>query len=191
RPAYLGALQTFAGVGARVVTVVSDAEGLRTDELERHLRGGLRPKLCTIVPNFQNPSGATMPTERRAHLAALADRYGFLIVEDDPYRELRFDGDALPPLRAHTDLAVWLGSSSKILAPGLRVGWLAAPAALVGALTRAKQRVDLHTPTLNQLVVLDLLREREFLDAHVTRLRACYAERCDALLRALRDEMGD
>lgn len=190
RPAYLGALQTFAGVGARVVTVVSDAEGLRTDELERHLRGGLRPKLCTIVPNFQNPSGATMPTERRAHLASLAERYGFLIVEDDPYRELRFDGDSLPPLRAHTDLAIGLGSSSKILAPGLRVGWIAAPSPLVDALTRTKQRVDLHTPTLNQLVVLDVLRDVAFLNAHIARLRVCYAARRDALLTALRHHLA-
>src|SRR5690606_19652982 len=149
------------------------------------------PKAVTVVPNFQNPTGATMAPERRAHLASLAERYGFLVIEDDPYRALRFDGDDLAPLRSYTDLAVTLGSSSKVLAPGLRVGWLAAPAELTRALVRAKQSADLHTPMLNQLVVADLLGDGTFIEEHVARLRTLYSRRCRALTDALRALFGD
>jgi 2-aminoadipate transaminase len=191
RPAYLGSLQAFAAAGATMHAVTTDEQGLRTDELEAALRAGLRPKLCSVVPNFQNPSGATLTSERRVHLAALAEHYGFVVVEDDPYRALRFDGPDLAPIRAHTDLAVTLGSTSKILAPGLRVGWAIAPPALLAPMVRAKQAADLHTSTTTQYVALDLLRDTAFLDAHVASLRARYAARCEALANALHTTLGD
>lgn len=190
-PAYLGALQSFLAAGARIVELPSDQDGLRTDVVEERLRSGFRPKAVTVVPNFQNPTGATMAPERRAHLAALAERYGFVVIEDDPYRALRFDGDELPPLRSYTDLAITLGSSSKVLAPGLRVGWLAAPAELTRALVRVKQSADLHTPALNQLVVADVLSDRTFTEDHVAGLRGLYFRRCRALTDALRALFGD
>jgi 2-aminoadipate transaminase len=190
-PAYLGSLQVLTAAGARIVEVQSDADGMRTDALEQLLCDGLRPKLCTVVPNFQNPTGSTLSHERRVHLAALADHYGFVVVEDDPYRALRFRGDDVAPVRANSDLAVTLGSSSKVLAPGLRVGWLAGPPELVRHVVRAKQSVDLHTPMLNQLAVADVLRDRSFLTQHVRRLRALYSLRCEALTTALAAVFGE
>jgi 2-aminoadipate transaminase len=190
RPAYLGSLQCFAAAGARVVTIPVDADGLRTDELERELRAGLRPKLCAVVPNFQNPSGATLSEERRVYLGALAEHYGFVVVEDDPYRALRFDGDELAPVRRHTELAVTLGSTSKILAPGLRVGWVIAPAALRAPMVRAKQAADLHTSTTTQYLALEMLSDHAAMEEHVARLRALYAQRCHALSCAVGQELA-
>jgi 2-aminoadipate transaminase len=191
RPAYLGSLQAFTAAGAEVVTVGSDDDGMCTDELERRLRRGLRPKALSVVPNFQNPSGTTLAVERRVHLAGLAERYGFVVIEDDPYRALRFTGQDVAPIRAHTDLAVTLGSTSKTIAPGLRVGWLAAPRALVGPLVRAKQTADLHTSTFAQHLVVDLLGDDAFLVAHIARLRALYRERAAALAGSLAARFGD
>jgi 2-aminoadipate transaminase len=191
RPAYLGSLQAFTGAGASVVTVPIDDEGLRTGDLELALRAGLRPKLCSVVPNFQNPSGTTMSATRRVHLAELAEHYGFVVVEDDPYRALRFRGDEVAPIRSHTDLAVTLGSTSKILAPGLRVGWAIAPPALLAPMVRAKQAADLHTSTTTQYVAHDLLSDEAFMQEHVAELRHRYAERCEVLAHALRVELAD
>jgi 2-aminoadipate transaminase len=191
RPAYLGSLQALRAAQATFFAVTSDEHGLRTDELEHALRDGLRPKLCTVVPNFQNPSGATMTTERRAHLGALAERYGFVVVEDDPYRVLRFRGEQPAPIRNHTELAVTLGSTSKLLAPGLRVGWAIAPPGLLAPLVRAKQSADLHTSTTTQLLALELLADPAFLSEHVRRLQDCYSARCAALLRALRHDVPE
>jgi 2-aminoadipate transaminase len=170
----------FAEVG-------TDEYGLRPDMLEDLLVAGLRPKLLYTVPNFQNPSGATLPLERRRHLAALADRFGFLIVEDDPYGVLRFRGDHVPSIRTFSDRVVTLGTASKLLAPGLRVAWLASPAWLFGSLVRLKQAADLHTSTLSQRIAADVLADHDFVAAHVRRIASIYRERCDALAGAVAD----
>jgi 2-aminoadipate transaminase len=184
-PSYLGALQALQACGPRFIEVPSDAAGLDTDRLADVLESGARPKLVYTVPNFQNPTGATLSLARRQHLAALADRYGFVVVEDDPYGVLRFRGNALPPIRSFSDRVVTLGTSSKLLAPGLRVAWLAAPAWLVGPLVRLKQAADLHTSTLAQRIVADVLADDDFLVGHVARIAALYRARCDALVDAV------
>lgn len=184
-PTYLGALSALHWSGAQVVGIDGDAGGLRTDLLEERLRGGLRPRFVYVVTNFANPTGATLTAERRAHLAALAERFGFVIVEDDPYGALRWRGDVLPPLRAWTDRVVTLGTASKVLAPGLRVGWLTGPDWLVPSIVVAKQGTDLHTSTLNQWLVHELLADRLWLDAHVARLIEVYRTRATALTDAL------
>ena len=171
--------------------VEADRDGLRTDLLEARLAAGLRPRLCYVVANFQNPSGGTLALDRRRHLAALADRYGFVIVEDDPYGALRFRGTALPPVRSFTPLAVTLGTASKILAPGLRVGWLAAPAWLHGPLVRLKQAADLHTSTLCQRMALEVLSDEAFMADHLTGLGPFYGQRGDALADAIEAELGE
>jgi 2-aminoadipate transaminase len=144
-----------------------------------------------VVANFQNPSGGTLALDRRRHLAELADRYGFVIIEDDPYGALRFRGDPLPPVRTFTELAVTLGTVSKLLAPGLRVGWLAAPEWLHGPLVRLKQAADLHTSTLCQRMAVDVLSDGPFMEAHLAGLGPFYGARCDALAAALQAELGD
>lgn len=190
-PAYVGAVQTFRAAGARLLPVPGDGDGLRVDVLEQRLRDGARPCLVYVVANFDNPTGATLSLDRRRALAGLADRYGFLVVEDDPYGELRWAGDALPPVAAFTDRCVSLGTISKTLCPGLRIGYLVAPPALVDAVVRLKQATDLHTSTLAQRAAHELVSTPGFYAAHVARLPALYRRRAAALTGALRAELGD
>lgn len=191
-PSYLGALQRAEAAGARIVTVPGDGDGLDPAALERLLAGGTRPALCYVVSNFANPSGATLSAVRRRHLAELATRHGFVVVDDDPYGELRFEGAGPAALRAGApDWTISLGSASKVLSPGARVGWLTAPDRLLGPLVRAKQIADLHTPGLTQLMVADVLADEAFMAAHLRRLRATYRRRCTVLLDALRRHLGD
>ncbi|MCX5332359.1 PLP-dependent aminotransferase family protein [Streptomyces sp. NBC_00140] len=185
-PCYLAALQVFGLAGARVVAVPGDAQGPDVDALAE-LVVRERPKLFYTVPTFQNPSGRTMSAERRAGVAEVAGRYGVWIVEDDPYGELRFEGERLPWIASYPgaeDRTVLLGSFSKVMAPGLRLGWLRAPSELRRACVVAKQAADLHTPTVNQLAAARYLEERD-LDAHVARVAAVYGERRDAMLAGL------
>ncbi|OLZ60800.1 transcriptional regulator [Streptomyces sp. IMTB 2501] len=183
-PCYLAALQVFGLAGARVVAVPGDADGVDPAALEEAIRRE-RPKLLYLVPTFQNPTGRTMPAPRRAAVAEAAARQGLWIIEDDPYGELRYDGERVPWITAlpgAADRTVLLGSFSKVMAPGLRLGWLRAPAELRRACAVAKQAADLHTPTLNQLAAARCLN---VLDAHVERVRAVYGARRDAMLAGL------
>ncbi|HSL56583.1 MAG TPA: PLP-dependent aminotransferase family protein [Acidimicrobiales bacterium] len=190
-PGYLGALQALRAAGVRVVGVPVDDDGLRVDSLDALLRDGLRPRLVYTVPTFSNPTGATLSAERRAALAALADRHGVVVVEDAPYEDLRFRGASLPPVAAGTDRVVSLGSFSKTIAPGLRVGWARGPVDVVRALVTLKQATDLHTSTLAQHLVLALLRRPGWLDAHIAASAASYARREAALAAALVAALGE
>ncbi|MFF8934784.1 PLP-dependent aminotransferase family protein [Streptomyces paradoxus] len=185
-PCYLAALQAFGFAGARVLAVPGDEHGLDPGALEE-LVVRERPKLLYTVPTFQNPTGRTLPAGRRAAVAAVAARHGLWIVEDDPYGELRYDGERLPWIAAHPgaeDRTVLLGSFSKVMAPGLRLGWLRAPGELRRACAVAKQAADLHTPTVNQLAAARYLADND-LDAHVARVAGVYRERRDAMLSGL------
>ncbi|MFJ1602813.1 PLP-dependent aminotransferase family protein [Streptomyces sp. NPDC088253] len=191
-PCYLAALQAFAFAGARVVAVPVDADGggIDPDALDE-LVTRERPKLLYTVPTFQNPTGRTMAGERRAAVASVAARRGVWIVEDDPYGELRFEGERVPWIASYDgaqDRTVLLGSFSKVMAPGLRLGWLRAPAALLRACAVAKQAADLHTPTVNQLAAARYLADRD-LDAHVARVAGVYRERRDAMLAGIADAL--
>jgi len=189
-PCYLAALQAFGFAGARVVPVPGDADGVDAEALEA-LVAQERPKLLYTVPTFQNPTGRTMPAARRAAVAEAALRHGLWVVEDDPYGELRFEGERVPWIASYdgaADRVVLLGSFSKVMAPGLRLGWLRAPAALRRACAVAKQAADLHTPTVNQLAAARYLTDRD-LDAHVARVAGVYRERRDAMLAGLADAL--
>ncbi len=195
-PTYLGALQAFNVFGADYVTVPTDDDGLRTDLLEDALRSG--PKFMYILPNFQNPAGVTLSLERRRELVALADKYGIPIIEDDPYGQLRYEGDHLPSLlmldRETRGIrgddgyllgnVIYLSTFSKTLAPGLRLGWIVAPPDVIAKLVQLKQGADLHTSTFTQIIAYEVARGG-FLDDHVRRLRVFYRERRDAMLAAL------
>jgi DNA-binding transcriptional MocR family regulator len=206
RPAYVGALRALAAYQPTVVGIPVDGEGMDTRHLAALLADGLRPKLCYVVPNFSNPSGATMPADRRHHLTELAARHGFVIVEDDPYGDLRFHGEPVEPVAALGGAVaavgggvaavggaadvVYLGSFSKVMAPALRVGYAAAPPWLTRPIVLAKQATDLTSSAFTQLLVAELLQTEGWLDAHVGRLRALYAERCDALLASIERRLG-
>jgi 2-aminoadipate transaminase len=185
-PLYHGTRQVLDACGARLVPVPVDAQGLDVERLRVALRGGLRPRLVVVVPNHSNPSGATLAEERRTALGALAMRYGFVILEDDAYHGLGFAGAAPPPVRTHApDHTVTLGSASKMIAPGLRLGWLGAPGWLAPTLALIKQTLDLHTSTLDQLVVAEILRDDAFLRAHLATVRSRNARRAATLVDAL------
>lgn len=191
-PCYLAALQAFAFAGARVVPVPCDEAGIDPAALD-DLVALHRPKLLYTVPTFQNPTGRTLPADRRAAIARVAERRGLWIVEDDPYGELRFEGERAPWIATYPgagDRTVLLSSFSKVMAPGLRLGWLRAPAGLLRACAVAKQAADLHTPTVNQLAAARYLADRD-LDAHVARVAGVYRERRDAMLAGLADALPD
>lgn len=190
-PVYVGALQVFQAAGAALHPVRVDADGMAVDVLADHLARGLRPRLVHTVSTFHNPRGATLGAPRRAHLAELAERYGFLVVEDDPYGLLAFDGAPPAPVAAHGDRVVRLGSASKVLAPALRVGWLTGPAPLCAAVERLKQSTDLCTSSLTQLVTAELLADDVWFAAHLHRLRTALRERATALTGAVATVFGD
>ncbi len=193
-PTYLGALQAFNVYGAEYASVPCDEHGMRTELLEAHLRLG--PKFMYVLPNFQNPGGTTLSEDRRHALVALADKYGIPIVEDDPYGQLRYEGEHLPPLvlldRENIKRddgytlgnVIYLSSFSKTLAPGLRLGWIVAPPQVISKLVELKQGADLHTPTFTQVVAHEVARGN-FLDEHIKKIRQVYRERRDVMLAAL------
>ncbi len=190
-PGYVGAIQALRLSGADLLGIPSDGDGLRVDLLADHLAAGVRPGLVYVVAQLDNPTAATLSTERRHELARLADRYGFVIVDDDPYGALRWRGEDPVALRTLSDRVVTLGTTSKVLCPGLRVGWAAGPTDLARPLILLKQAVDLQTTTLTQRIAHRVLSRPGFLAPHVDRLRATYAARCDALATSLERHLGD
>jgi 2-aminoadipate transaminase len=195
-PTYLGALQAFNVYGAEYVCVPSDNDGLRTNQLEASLRLG--PKFMYVLPNFQNPGGTTLAEGRRHELVLLAERYGIPIIEDDPYGQLRYEGEHLTPLivldrqnlRGDDGYSkgnvIYLSTFSKTLAPGLRLGWMVAPPDVIAKLVQLKQSADLHTSTFVQMVAYEVARDN-FLDEHIKLIRRVYGERRDVMLKALEE----
>lgn len=193
-PLYLGASQVLQLSLARVHPIAVDRDGLDVGRLEALLADGVPIKLVYTVAAFQNPTGATLSAERRVALAALAERHGFVVVEDDPYGHLRWSGSPLDPVAASTGRSVRLGTQSKTVAPGLRVGWAVVPPTIDGlraAMTRVKQATDLHTSTLSQRAVARLLVQPDWYDAQVARIVPMYRDRALALDGALRAALGD
>jgi 2-aminoadipate transaminase len=194
-PTYLGALQAWRPYQPTFVTVPIDAEGMDVAFLERLLADGLRPRFCYLVSCFQNPTGVTLSPARRRALVELAARYQLPIVEDDPYGELAYDGERTTPLAAidsamHGELrhVIYLSTLSKLLAPGLRVGWVAAPPSIIARMSQAKQGMDLHSSSLAQLVAYEACRDG-LLDRHVPLIRSIYRARRDAMSAALKAHM--
>jgi len=192
-PTYLGALQAWNAYGAQYISVPSDENGMIVDELEKALRVG--PKFIYVLPNFQNPAGSTLNLERRKMLVELADRYGVPIIEDDPYGQLRYEGEHLPAVvtldsqfrgddGTYTGNVIYLSTFSKILAPGIRLAWVVAPQEVIRKLVMAKQAADLHTATFNQIVAFEV-GKGGFLDEHVKFIRAMYKERREIMLETM------
>ncbi|MBI4901305.1 MAG: PLP-dependent aminotransferase family protein [Actinobacteria bacterium] len=186
RPTYLTAVQAFTLVGARLVGVDSDDYGMLPDALADAIETH-DPKLVYLVPTFQNPTGRTMSAERRAAIADVLVRTGVPLLEDDPYGELRFEGEPLSPIAAQPGMAertVLLNSASKVMAPGVRIGWLRAEGQILRSLEIAKQGVGLQTAVTDQLAIAHYLATYD-LDAHIARVADVYRTRRDAMLAAL------
>lgn len=183
-PGYLGAVQVLKSNGYHLVGIPVDADGLQVDDLEAKLAAGLRPRLVYTNPAFQNPTGACLSQERATKLVALAEEYGFLVMADDPYIELYLSGERPRPIPSSANVA-YLGSTSKVIAPGLRIGWLDATEDIVSRVALAKQAADLQTATLNQLLVAEVLSDGRWWDAHLDALRLGYRGRRAALQAAV------
>ncbi|MEY3992282.1 MAG: 2-aminoadipate transaminase [Pseudomonadota bacterium] len=186
-PTYLGALQAFMPMEPDVVSVDSDDEGVDATDLRGKTRDA---RFIYLLPNFQNPTGRTMSEARRAAVAQVALDTGLPVIEDNPYGDLWFDQAPAASLSSRLpEQSLYLGSFSKILAPGLRLGYVVAPRALYPKLLQAKQAADLHTPSFNQRVVAEVLKDG-FIDRHVPTIRALYKRQCKAMLQALEREMA-
>ena len=195
-PTYLGALQAWSAYGAEYVTVPMDENGMITEDLEGALRSGV--KFIYVLPNFQNPTGVTLSLERRHQLITTADHYGVPIIEDDPYGQLRYEGENLPSIvtldneyrrngtNEYRGNVIYLSTFSKTLAPGLRLAWVIAPAPVIRKLVQAKQGADLHTATFNQIVAYEVARGG-FLDRHIWLIRRVYGERRNIMLDAMEE----
>ncbi|MDP3835213.1 MAG: PLP-dependent aminotransferase family protein [Hydrogenophaga sp.] len=190
-PTYLGALQAFTPMEPQIEAVASDAEGIDVDDLERRAGSGAnRARFLYVLPNFQNPTGRSMSEARRAALVERAAALGLPIVEDNPYGDLWFDAPPPLPLAARNpEGCIYLGSFSKVLAPGLRLGFIVAPQAVYPKLLQAKQAADLHSPGFNQRMVSEVIKDG-FLDRHVPTIRALYKSQCHAMLESLTAEMA-
>jgi len=185
-PTYLGALQAFAPMEPHVIAVPGDENGLDADRLADTPDA----RFLYVLPNFQNPTGRTMSEAGRQSLSQRAESLGLPIIEDNPYGDLWFDAPPPAPLTSRNpDGCVYLGSFSKVLAPGLRLGYVVAPPAIFSKLLQAKQAADLHSPGFNQRVVADVL-QGGFLDRHVPTIRTLYKSQRDAMLAALAREMA-
>ena len=190
-PAYLGAVQALELFQPRFEVIPGDEHGMQVELLAERLAAGLRPKLIYVVPNFHNPSGATMSLDRRRLLAALADRYELLIIEDDPYGAIRFAGEPLPPVASFSERVVHLSTFSKIVAPGFRVGWMIGPPEVMSWVARAKQAADLHTSSFAQFLLANVVSQPGWLDLQKARIVPMYRDRCHALADALDATLGD
>jgi 2-aminoadipate transaminase len=188
-PTYLGALMAFESAGLAVESVSMDEDGLRVDALAERLEAGLRPKLLYVIPDYQNPSGWTLPLERRHALVELCRKYDVLIFEDVAYREITFDGSSQPSLWSlGPDVVLQAGTFSKLLSPGVRLGWAAARRDVIARLAAAKQLTDQCAGALGQRIVEEYGRAGLF-ERGVPRSRELYASHWRAMDAALRTNM--
>jgi 2-aminoadipate transaminase len=187
-PSYLGALQAFSAYQPNPVVIPLDNEGMRMDILEERLRelGPRGAKFIYTIPNFQNPAGVTMSLARRKRLLELANEYQIPVIEDDPYGRLRYEGEGLPALRSMDENVIYLGTASKIFAPGLRIAWCIAPKPLLAKLNLCKQGADLCTSAYDQMMCEQYFSKLDWRGTN-EKTRLVYAERRDAMLAALEE----
>ncbi|HBW62999.1 PLP-dependent aminotransferase family protein [Comamonas kerstersii] len=190
KPTYLGALQAFTPFEPTPVGVNSDDEGMLIDDFAAKVgTGENKARLAYVLPNFQNPTGRTMSEARRQALVEKARELDIPLIEDNPYGDLWYEGEPPLPLAARNpEGVIYMGSFSKVLAPGLRVGFIVAPKSVYGKLTQAKQAADLHSPSFNQRVVAEVMKDG-FLHSHIPTIRAMYKVQRDVMLMALEAEM--
>lgn len=189
RPTYLGAIDAFKAYGPEFVEIQTDDNGMIMEDLERVLKETKNVKFIYLVPDFQNPSGRTWNRERRERLVELANEYDVAIIEDNPYGELRFEGEQLPAV-AHYDTTgnvVFLGTLSKIFCPGLRIGWIAAKKEVIEKYVLIKQSSDLQTNTLSQMQASMFLEDYD-IEAHIEKIKDLYRKRRDLMIKTMEEE---
>jgi 2-aminoadipate transaminase len=185
RPTYLGAIQAWNGYQANFCTVSLDDDGMCVEEIPVLIEAGHKPRLIYVLPNFHNPAGTTLSLERRKRLVEISRKYDLIILEDDPYGQLRFEGeDIIPIFRLAPERTIYMSTFSKTLAPGIRLAWVVAPKPLIQRMVQAKQGADLHTGTFVQMIANDIC-QRGFLRQHVKDIISAYRERRDVMLDAL------
>lgn len=190
KPTYLGALQAFTPMEPVAVGVDSDDEGMLVEDFAAKVGTGVdKARIAYVLPNFQNPTGRTMSEARRQALVEKAKELDIPLIEDNPYGDLWYEQEPPLPLAARNpEGVIYMGSFSKVLAPGLRVGFIVAPKSVYGKLTQAKQAADLHSPSFNQRVVAEVMKH-DFLKNHIPTIRAMYKAQRDVMLMALESEM--
>ena len=191
-PSFIGSLNCFRAHGARLVGVPVESDGIDVDALEETLKKESGAKFIYTIPNFQNPSGATMSFEKRKRMYALARQYGVLILEDNPYGDLRVAGDDVPAIKSlDTDgLVIYAGSFSKIIAPGIRVGFVVSPSEISAKLTVAKQTQDVHTTMLSQLLVYRWLKAGKIED-HIKKIKDIYRRKLNLMCDSMDAQLSD
>jgi 2-aminoadipate transaminase len=193
-PTYIGGLQAFNSYRAKMIGVRQDDEGMRIDLVEKVLaklaKRGKKPKLIYVVPDFQNPSGVTMSLQRRKQLLQMAYQYGVPILEDSPYRDLRYTGKNVPSIYSldTQNQVIFLSTFSKLLCPGLRIAWIMAPTEWMDRMVVTKQSMDLCSPTYTQLLVAEYLR-RGLLPRQIKKIRRLYGRKLEVMLKALEQHM--
>ncbi|GCF92539.1 aminotransferase [Enterococcus florum] len=187
KPTYLCAIDVFKSYGAHLVGIEMDEDGMKMDQLEAALQANPKAKLIYTIPNFQNPTGRTLSLERRRKIAQLAQQYDVLVLEDNPYGAVRFEGTPLPAIQSfdETDHVIYTSTFSKILAPGLRLGWVIAPSELISNYKRLKQSADLHSDILSQYIVAAFFENNDIAE-HIAKITALYKERKDVMMQAIK-----
>lgn len=191
-PSFIGSLNTFRSYNAKLVGVPMDDDGMNMDELENALKENKNVRFIYTIPNFQNPSGITMSLEKRKKMYELAKKYGVLILEDNPYGELRYKGENLPNIKSFDDsgLVIYAGSFSKVISPGMRVGWCMAPNEIIQKMVVCKQGEDVHTNMWSQVVCNEFMTKYDF-EAHLEMLRNLYREKLEYTMSLLKENLSD
>lgn len=190
-PSFIGSLNCFRSYGVQLRGVPVEADGMNMEILEQKLKENKNVRFIYTIPNFQNPSGATMSLEKRKRLYALAKQYNVLILEDNPYGELRVAGEHLPSIKSFDEdgIVLYAGSFSKVFAPGVRVAYVIAPSPIVAKMTVGKQASDVHTPVLNQMLVNEWMATTDF-EAHIEKIRGIYRRKLNLMCDLIDEKLG-
>ena len=191
-PSFIGSLNCFRSYGCNLAGVPVEADGMNIEKLEEAIKNATNPRFIYTIPNFQNPSGATMSLEKRKAVYALAKKYGLLILEDNPYGDLRVSGEDIPSIKSFDEdgIVIYAGSFSKLLAPGIRVGYIVAPSPIIAKMTVGKQASDVHTPVFSQMLV-DKWMEQNDVEAHIEKIREIYRRKLNLMCDLIDTELGD
>lgn len=191
-PSFIGSLNCFRSYGVKLAGVPVEADGMNTEMLEKALKENKNVRFIYTIPNFQNPSGATMSLKKRQEVYALAKKYNVLILEDNPYGDLRVTGENVPSIKSFDEdgLVIYAGSFSKILAPGIRVGYTIAPSPIIAKMTVGKQAADVHTPMFSQLLVDEWMKTTDF-EAHIAKICDIYRRKLNLMCDLIDEKLSD